>query len=404
MNPKIVSKVALDRLHELMAGYVQRAEVPGVVTLISRAGEVHVDAIGTKAAEPGSGPVARDTIFRISSMTKPITAAAAMILVEEGKLELDQPVDRLLPELANRRVLRRLDGPIDDTVPARRAITVRDLLTFRLGFGQMMAPPDAYPILKAANALQIGMGPPSPAATPAPDEWLRRLGTLPLMHQPGERWMYNTGSDVLGVLIARAADQTLETFFRERIFEPLGMKDTAFSVPAAKLDRLPTSYWTDFKTGARAVYDPAEGGQWSRPPSFPSGAAGLVSTVDDYLAFGRMMLGMMSNGGQHGGARILSARSLQAMTTDQLTPGQKARSGLGAGTFDNHGWGFGVSVITRHDDVEGRVGSFGWDGGLGTAWRSDPKREMVSLLMTQTAWTSPSPPPICLDFWGATAG
>src|SRR5436309_2750820 len=239
-----LSKARLGRMHDIMADYVERGEVAGLVTLVSGRGEVHVDAIGMRAIAD-STPIRRDTIFRISSMTKPITAAATMILVEECKVRLDEPVDRWLPELADRQVLRQLDGPLDDTVPANRPITVRDLLTFRMGFGQMMAPPDAYPILEAANAQQIGMGPPSPSTLPAPDEWMRRLGRLPLMHQPGERWMYNTGSDVLGVLIARVSGQPLETFLRERIFEPLGMKDTGFSVPAPKLDRLATSYWTD---------------------------------------------------------------------------------------------------------------------------------------------------------------
>src|SRR6266545_2718410 len=225
-----LSKARLGRMHDVMAGYVERGDMPGIVTLVSRRGEVHVDAIGTKAAG-GSDPIRRDTIFRISSMTKPITAAATMILLEECRL------------------------PLDETVPAQRPITVRDLLTFRMGFGQMMAPPDAYPILKAASEQQIGMGPPSPSTMPAPDEWIRRLGTLPLMHQPGERWMYNTGSDVLGVVIARASGQTLETFLRERIFEPLGMPDTGFSVPAADLDRLATGYWSNPQTGALEVFD-----------------------------------------------------------------------------------------------------------------------------------------------------
>jgi CubicO group peptidase (beta-lactamase class C family) len=304
-------------------------------------------------------------------------------------------VDRWLPELAERKVLKRLDGPLDDIVPANRPITVRDLLTFRIGFGQMMAPPDAYPILKAANELQIGMGPPSPSMLPAPDEWIRRLGTLPLMHQPGEKWMYNTGSDVLGVLIARASGQPLETFLRERIFEPLGMKDTSFSVSAPKLDRLATSYWTNFETGALELYDDAEGGQWSRPPAFPSGSGGLVSTIDDYLAFGQMMLSQ----GKHGSKRIMSRLSVETMTTDQLTTEQKAMSGLVPGYFDSHGWGFGVSVVTRRDDVAAVPGRFGWDGGLGTSWYSDPREDMVTILMTQRAWTSPSPPDVCLDFW-----
>src|SRR6266571_1985961 len=394
MSTGELSKARLGRMHEVMAGYVERGDVPGLVTLVSRRGEVHVDAIGTQAIGE-SPPMRRDTIFRISSMTKPITAAATMILVEECKVRLDEPVERWLPELAERQVLKRLDGPLDDTVPAKRPITVRDLLTFRMGFGQMMAPPDASPILSAANEQQIGMGPPSPSSMPAPDEWMRRLGRLPLMHQPGEQWMYNTGSDVLGVLLARASGQPLETFLRERLFEPLGMKDTGFSVPEASLDRLATSYWPDPTSGKLTVYDEAMGSQWSRPPAFPSGAGGLVSTIDDYLAFGQMMLSQ----GKHGSERILSRLSVELMTTDQLTPEQKAASSLVPGFFDSHGWGFGVSVITKRDDIAAVHGRYGWDGGLGTSWYSDPREEMVTILMTQRAWTSPSPPNVCLDFW-----
>ncbi len=389
-----LSKLRLGRMHDVMAGYVERGEVPGLVTLVSRRGEVHVDAIGTKTIGDHT-PIQRDTIFRISSMSKPITAVATMMLVEECKLRLDEPVDRLLPELAGRKVLKRLDGPLDDTVPANRPITVRDLLTFRMGFGQVLASPDTCPILKAAIELQIGMGPPSPSTLPAPDEWIRRLGTLPLMYQPGESWIYNTGSDVLGVLIARASGQPLETFLRERIFEPLGMKDTSFSVSASKIGRLATSYSTDFESGGLVVFDEAVGGQWSRPPAFPSGAAGLVSTSDDYLAFSQMMLSL----GKYGSERMLSRLTVEAMTTDQLTPEQKAVSGLIPDSFDSLGWGFGVSVVTKRDDIAAVPGRYGWDGGLGTSWYSDPREEMVIILMTQCAWSSPQPPNVCLDFW-----
>jgi CubicO group peptidase (beta-lactamase class C family) len=308
---------------------------------------------------------------------------------------LDEPVDRVLPELAGRKVLTRIDAPLDDTVPAKRPITVRDLLTFRMGLGIVMAPPDTYPIQTAMDELHLGQGMPSPSTPPAPEEWIRRLGTLPLMHQPGEKWMYNTGSDVLGVLIARASGQPLEMFLHERIFEPLGMKDTAFSVPASKLDRLATSYVTNVETGALELYDEPAGGQWSRPPAFPAGGAGLVSTVDDFLVFGQMML----DKGKRGTRRVLSRFSTETMTTDQLTPAQKAASGLVAGYFDSHGWGFGVSMVTKRDDIAAVPGRFGWDGGLGTSWYSDPVENMVTILMTQAAWTSPSPPDICLDFW-----
>jgi CubicO group peptidase (beta-lactamase class C family) len=379
-----------------VAPYVDRGEVPGLVAAVLRGDRLEVQALGAKSAG-GSDPVRRDTLFRIASMTKPITAAATMLLVEEGKVKLDEPVDRLVPELANRRVLRRIDAPLDDTVPARRAITIRDLLAFRMGVGVLLAPPGTYPIQRAMEELRLGQGIPTPATPPPPDEWIRRLGTLPLMYQPGERWTYNTGSDVLGVLVARASGMPFERFLRERLFEPLGMKDTGFSVPASSIDRLATSYLVDPATGSLAVYDPAAGGQWSRPPAFPSGGAGLVSTVDDYLAFGRMMLG----GGERGDARILSRESVRLMTTDQLTPEQKAATLWVPGFFDAHGWGFGMSVVTGRDELGRSVGSFGWGGGLGTAWWSDPTQGLVGVLLTQRAWTSPSPPDVFRDFWRA---
>lgn len=389
-----LSRARLGRMRDVMSGHVERGDVPGLVTLISRRGEVHVDALGVKAVG-GDDPMRRDTIFRITSMTKPVTAVAAMILVEECKLRLDEPVDRLLPELSGRKVLKRIDGPLDETVPASRPITLRDLLTFRMGFGMMMGPPEGTPIQRAVREQQLGcLGPPKPATPHAPDAWIRRLGALPLMHQPGERWMYNTGSHVLGVLIARAAGQPLEAFFRERIFEPLGMKDTGFSVPADKLDRLATSYWANAQTGALDLHDGVAGGQWSRPPVFPDGSAGLVSTADDYLAFARMLL----NKGKHGRERILSRPSVEAMTTDQLTPEQKAASGFFPGYWDSRGWGFGVSIVTRRDDATASPGRYGWDGGYGTSWSSDPREDLVGILMTQRAGY-PLSSAVYLDFW-----
>src|SRR5680860_304800 len=232
MSTSGLSTERLGRLHDVMAGHVEAGLAPGLVTQVSRRGEAHVDAIGAMAF--GGRPMQRDTIFRIASMTKPITAVATMILIEECKLRLDDGVDRWLPELADRRVLRRIDGPLDETVPADRAITVRDLLTFRMGFGVVLAPSGSSPILRTPSDVLLGQGPPNPFEAPAPDEWIRRFGTLPLMHQPGERWMYNMGSEVLGVLIARASGLDFATFLRERIFEPLGMRDTGFHVPPEK--------------------------------------------------------------------------------------------------------------------------------------------------------------------------
>lgn len=392
-----------DSLRSILAKHVERGELPGLVSAVSRRGEVQVDVVGHEA--DAADPMRRDTIFRIASMSKPVTAVAALSLVEEGRLHLDEPVERFLPELANRRVLARLDGPLDETVPAARSITLRDLLTFRMGFGIVWGAPDATPIQRAANARKLGaFGPPRPQDPPAPDEWMRRFATLPLMYQPGERWAYHTGTEVLSVLLARASGQPLEALLRERIFEPLGMEDTSFSVPASKLDRLATSYFAKDAfhpdDSGYELYDAAQGGQWSRPPAFPSGGGGLVSTADDFLAFGQMLLGR----GALGGTRILSASSVDAMTSDHLTPEQKAISDvLPAGYWNDHGWGFGVAVVTAPDELTGTSGRYGWDGGLGTSWASDPTRELVAILMTQRAAFPPCSG-VYRDFWRTVYG
>lgn len=389
-----------DAVRDALLPYVEKGIVPGLVALVSRGAELHVVVLGTKA-EGAPDPMRRDTIFRIASMTKPVAAAAAMTLVEEGKLALDEPVDRLLPELAGRRVLRRIDGPLDDTVPAVRSITLRDLLTFRMGFGIVWGPPDATPIQRAAAELHLGaFGPPRPSEPPPPDEWIRRFATLPLMHQPGERWMYHTGAEVLAVLLARASGKPLEVLLRERIFEPLGMNDTAFHVPASKLDRfLPATMARDpFHPDSPGAdpYDPVDG-QWARPPAFPSAGGGLVSTVDDYLAFGRMML----RRGTLEGTRVLSAASVEVMTTDQLTAEQKAVSEMQPpGYWKDHGWGFGMAVVTGPDDLAGRAGRYGWDGGLGTSWCSDPTQDLIGILMTQRA-AFPAMSGVYRAFWRA---
>ncbi|HEY5410353.1 MAG TPA: serine hydrolase domain-containing protein, partial [Caulobacteraceae bacterium] len=362
------------------------------ISLIHRRGETVIEVVGHQDIARGTR-LERDSIFRIASMSKPITAVAAMILVEEGKLRLDEPVDRLLPELADRQVLKDIGGELDDTVPANRAISLRDLLTFRMGFGMVMAPPDQFPIQKAMTERQImGLKPPTPHD---PDAWMKELGALPLMHQPGERWMYHTGSDVLGVLIARASGMGLEAFLEARIFEPLGMKDTGFHVAKKQLGRLTTCYSVDPKTSQLQVYDDGAASQWSSPPVFPAGGGGMVSTVDDYLAFGQMML----NQGKLGKERILSRPTVAAMTTDQLTPQQKAASPFFPGFWDNRGWGLGVSMITRRDGVASSPGRFGWDGAFSTSWSSDPAEDMIGILMTQRLGFGPSPAGFFGDFW-----
>lgn len=386
------SRARLARLREVLGWHVEHGGVPGLVALVSRHDEAHVEVLGVQALD-APGPMQNDTLFRISSMTKPITAVAALILIEECKLRLDDPIQHWLPELAERRVLRRIDSSLDDTVPAKRAISVRDLLTFRMGFGQLMARSDSYPILQAAHERQIGLGPPQPSVMPEPDEWLRRLGELPLMYQPGERWIYNTSSDVLGVLLSRVSGRSLPALLEERIFQPLGMYDTAFSVPSEKLARFATCYGLDVQSGVFGVFDPAAGGQWSREPAFPSGAAGLVSTLSDFHSFARMLL----RHGKGGTERLLSRPSVALMTSDQLTPAQRASGGLLPGDFDASGWGFGVSMLTRREGLAS-VGSYGWDGGLGTTWSTDPSEDMIMVLMTQRAWSTPTRSPVALDF------
>jgi CubicO group peptidase (beta-lactamase class C family) len=385
------SRNRLGRLHDVMEGYVERGEVAGIVALLARGDETHVETIGAQDLSTGRA-IARDTIFRIASMTKPIAAAAAMMLVEEGKLRLDEPVDRLLPELANRKVLRMIDGPLDDTVPANRPITLRDLLTFRLGIGAIMVPSGQYPIQKAINEAGLAPGPNVVSLTQ--DAWIARLASLPLLHQPGEKWMYHTGSDVLGVLIARATGMNLGDFLQERIFAPLGMKDTAFSVNAAQLGRLATCYRIDAASGRLAVYDEARGGNWSRPPAFQSAGGGLVSTADDFLAFGRMML----KRGRHGAGRILALPTVELMTMDHLTPAQKAASPFFPGFWDRTGWGFGLSVTTQRDALAPSPGSYGWMGGFGTSWWTDPHEDMVAVLLIQRMMTGPSDVVINADF------
>jgi len=387
-----LSSARLSEMRAVMQRHVESGQLPGLVTLVSRRGEVHIDAIGMKEFA-GNDPMQRDTIFRIASATKPIAAAAAMILVEECLLRLDDPVDELLPELANRQVLRTIESPLDDTVPANRPITLRDLLTFRLGIGAIFAAPGQYSIQAAMEEAGVAPGPFLPQF--GPDELMKRFEELPLLYQPGERWLYNSGSDILGVLITRASGMSLGEFLQKRLFDPLGMKDTGFSVAESKLDRLAGSYWTNFETGEMEVFDSIAESRWSSPPAFESGSGGLVSTIDDLLAFGEMML----RNGKFGNERILSRPSVELMTTDQLQPAQKVDSDFFPGFWASHGWGFGVAINTRRDDLSATPGRYGWDGGYGTSWYVDPKEELIGILMTQRVWDATGSPKVLLDFW-----
>jgi CubicO group peptidase (beta-lactamase class C family) len=393
MTTNQLNETQIAEMSRTMNGYVERGDTPGIVTLIASGDEVHVEAMGTKTVG-GTEPMRRDTIFRIASITKPVAAAAAMILVDDGKLKLEDSIEPWLPELANRRVLRSIDSQLDDTVPATRAITVRDVLSSCFGFGSVMAMPGSYPIQKPiADWHMGGDGPPHPDLTPATDEWIRKLGELPLMYQPGERWAYNTSYDVTGVLVARVAGKSFGTFLQERLFEPLGMKDTAFSVPASKLDRLPGFYTFNYETKEFEPFDSLQDSEYSHPPAFESGAGGLVSTADDYCAFCRMLL----NKGTWGRERILSKDSVEMMTSDQVTPQQREGSEIFFG--EHSSWGFGMAVNIRQEQPWMVPGRFGWDGGFGTSAYSDPKNDFVGILLTQRMMDSPEPPAVFTDFW-----
>ncbi len=389
----------LERMRDVLGGYVDRREMPGLVTLVSQRDEVHVETIGSLAFD-NPAPMGRETIFRIASLSKLIVAAAAMILVEDCKLRLEDSIEPWLPELAKRRVLKSIASDLDDTVPARRAITVRDLLTYRMGFGSVMAMPDTYPIQKKAiRELKIGGdGPPRPTEAPETDEWLKRLGSLPWMAQPGEKWMYHVSCDVLGVLIARVTGQTLGTFLQERIFEPLGMKDTGFWIPGEKMGRLAGVYLRNLKTNKLAEFESVAHSHWSAPPPFESAGGGLVSTIDDYSAFCRMML----NKGKLAKARVLSRASVELMTADQLTPEQRADATIFFGTHSS--WGLGMAVDIGRSEIYHNPGRFGWTGGFGTTAYVDPANEAVGILFTQRMMESPEPPKVFTDSWTLAYG
>ncbi|WP_327280240.1 MULTISPECIES: serine hydrolase domain-containing protein [unclassified Streptomyces] len=397
-NDSGFSEAGLRRLRDVLARHVESGKIPGLVALVSRGDDAHVEAIGTMRHE-GGPPMRRDTIFRMASTSKPVAMAAAMVLLDECRLRLDDLVDPWLPELADRQVLKRIDGPLDDTVPARRPITVRDVLTSTFGLGMDLTVLGT-PIMGAI--FEQGLTPNLPEPMPEPDEWMRRLGTLPLMYQPGERWQYHISSDLLGVLVARVSGQSYEAFLRDRIFDPLGMKDTGFHVPADEIDRLPPLYAPDPRTGEFLVWDEAEGGRHSRPPAFQGGGGGLTSTADDYHSYFRMLL----RGGMHGTERILSRAAVELMTTNRLTPTQLAdREALARdnvhisfGQGQHGGWGFGMAVRTYRGDYA-PMGQFGWDGGSGTSTYADPENRLSGILLTQVGTSVPDPVRLMQDFW-----
>ena len=375
----------LDRNKASIVEAIDAGLLAGAVTLVWRSGEVlQVNELGYRDVE-AQLPMQRDTIFRIASMTKPVTVAAAMSLIEEGKLTLSDRVATWLPELADMRVLVDPRGPLDRTVPAHRHITLEDLMTHRSGLAYMFSV----------------LGPLSEAYRKLPtrqdqDRWLSELAALPLVHQPGERLTYSHATDVLGIVLSRIEGKPLSEVLTERILGPLGMSDTGFHVGATGRRRAATMYQLDSDNKLRHdVMGPAP----IMDPPFCTGGAGLWSTVDDYLLFARMLLA----GGMLDGVRVLSEQSVHWMRSDRLTEEQKRQDFLGAPFWIGRGFGLNLSGVTdparsRQLYGPGGLGTFSWPGAYGTWWQADPSADVILVYLIQNL------PSLSVDAAAAVAG
>lgn len=375
----------MNTLKDLLQEHVDAGTLPGAVALVADGDHVEVEAAGSVDAD-GGAPMTRDAIFRIASITKPIVAAGLLTLVEDGRIGLHDPLDPWLPELAKPVVVRTPGSLVDDVVPADRPITAEDLLTFRTGYGF----PSDFSLPQVQELFAVQKDGRHPATFPPPDEWIAALGRIPLLHQPGQMWLYDTSATIQGILISRIAGTPLQDLLTERIFEPLGMVDTDFHVPAAERHRF-TSYYEPEPDGRLRLVDPPDG-QWSTPPALQLGNGGLASTVDDWYAFARMLLGH----GTLDGRRVLSPDSVQAMTTNQLTPTQHAAGSL---FLDGQGWGYGGSVDIEPTKPWNIPGRYGWVGGTGTSAHIVPATRSVAILLTQVGVTSPGTPGWQEQFW-----
>lgn len=366
-----------ERLQRLAAG---DTGVGGLAWALSVGDAVAQGSAGFLHPSRRTTPMPRDAIFRIASVSKPIVAVAALHLIEQGLFGIDDPVDDVLPELADRRVLVDPTGPLDgDTVAAARSITLRDLLTFRFGLGMDFDFDQPQPVLDRMWELGIGPGPTGPDHTP--DRFMELLGSLPLVDQPGTRWRYHTGSDVISVLIERIRDEPLDAVLARDVFDPIGMVDTGFRVDADRRTRLGECRMTD--DGELVTWDGPHG-RWAEPPAFRSGAAGLVSTTADLVAFGRMLL----RGGDSPGGRVLSPESIRLMVTDHLDDEQRCAAKIDDGS-DALGWGLGLGVRHRAEAAWPPAGSYGWDGGLGSRWLVDPDRDLCAVILLADAYDTP---------------
>lgn len=342
----------------------------GAVTLVWHAGRVvQVNELGYRDIRAHLS-MQRDTVFRIASMSKPVTVAAAMTLLEEERFGLDDPVARWLPEIADLRVLIEPGSTLDDTSRLRRPITFDDLMTHRAGLAYPFS--ITGPLAKAYGRLSFRQN---------EQRWLTELAQLPLAHQPGTRITYSHGTDVLGIAISRIAGKPLHELLAERIFEPLRMSDTGFALSLQQRRRMATMYGLGEDDTLR---DDVMGPPALTPPEFCAGGAGLMSTADDYLKFARMLL----CGGAVDGVRVLSEESVRLMRTDRLTAEQKEHNFLGVPFWIGRGFGLSMSVVTEPTQSErffgpGGLGTFGWPGAFGTWWQADPANDVIVLYLIQ---------------------
>ncbi|HEV7479940.1 MAG TPA: serine hydrolase domain-containing protein, partial [Roseiarcus sp.] len=371
------SAEGLGKIAPALQPIVDSGDLSGFVTLLYRHGEIaQVNTLGKRNIEK-SLPMERDTLFRIASMTKPITSVAALMLMEEGKFKLDDPITKWAPEFKNLRVLKDAQGALDETVPAERDINFDDLFTHRSGlaYGFSSLGPVAHEYQRVlGDVLNSAM---------TPDAWMDKLASLPLLYQPGERFHYSHSTDVLGFLVGRIAGMPFRDFLMQRIFGPLGMHDTDFYVPPRKRERAAVVYRLN---EAENRLEPVPFKQYDTPPAYCGGGGGLISTTDDYLKFAKMM----SNKGELAGARLLKPETVELMCTNRLTPAQRAIPFLGAiPMWDGMGFGLGVSVIDAPEKLGflgmGGVGSFGWPGAFGTWWQADPANDLIMIFLIQNS-------------------
>ncbi|GAA4396560.1 serine hydrolase domain-containing protein [Nibrella viscosa] len=365
-----MSSERLQRIDRVVQDYISKGWLTGASAFISRNGKiVYHKAFGQNDIDTKS-PMSKDAIYRIASQTKAITSVAVMMLFEEGRFLLDEPISKYIPEFKNPQVLDKFNEK-DTTftaVPAKREVTIRHLLTHTSGISY------ASIGTKEANAIYAKYKIPSGIGTPNDklSDKIPALGKLPLMHQPGEKWTYGLNTDVLGYLVEVVSGQSLDQFFRTRIFEPLGMKDTYFYLPTDKHNRLAVLYAEkDGKVSKMQAQGSSSPDYPNQPGTYYSGGAGLSSTAYDYAIFLQMML----NGGEYNGKRLLSPATVRMMTTNQV--------GLMYNGTNKFGLGFGIADEREAARIPISEGSFSWGGYFGTTYWADPKEGIIALIMTQ---------------------